>query len=157
MKNDTRTPRTILMRGIDALSRREYSRLELYRKLMRGLREGETAQDVEDALDTLTQRGYLSNERYAQGRVRVRQTRYGNMRLAQELHSMGVDSETVREALSQTDDEYERAKSVWDKKFGQKPQDRKERDRQVRFLASRGFSFDIIRQILSVTSDDDFE
>ena len=54
-----------MMRGIDALSRREYSRLELYRKLMRTLTEGETADDVIAVLDDLQAKGYLSDERYA--------------------------------------------------------------------------------------------
>ena len=136
------------MRGIEALSRREYSRLELYRKLMRGLAEGETADDVEDALRTLEERGYLSNERYAASRVRSRASRYGTRRLARELGMMGVDSETVREALIEVDDEYVRARALWEKRFGTPPEDRKERDRQVRFLASRGFGFDIISRVI---------
>lgn len=78
-----------MMRGIDALSRREYSRLELYRKLMRTLTEGETADDVIAVLDDLQAKGYLSDERYAEGRVRVRSMRYGNRRVAQELRQQG--------------------------------------------------------------------
>ena len=157
MKQVNASPRTLLMRGIDALSRREYSRLELGRKLMRTLIEGETADDVESALDTLEEKGYLSNERYAQSRVRVRSSRYGNRRLAQELSMMGVDSETVREALSETPDEFERAQTIWEKKYGKAPTDRREYDRQVRFLASRGFGFDIIRRVIQAAPDEDFE
>ena len=157
MKRDNDKPRTLLMRGIDALSRREYSRMELGRKLMRSLQEGETADDVESALDTLEAKGYLSNERYAQSRVRSRASRYGNRRLAQELSMMGVDSETVRDALEDTPDEYERARTIWEKKYGKAPEDRKEHDRQVRFLASRGFGFDIIRRVIQRSPDEDYE
>ena len=83
-----------MMRGIDALSRREYSRLELYRKLMRTLSEGETADDVIAVLDDLQAKGYLSDERYAEGRVRVRSMRYGNRRVAQELRQRLPDAQT---------------------------------------------------------------
>ena len=137
-----------MARAVDALSRREYSRLELTRRLMRSLAEGETFDDVEDVVGTLEKRGYLSDERYAQTRVRVRSERYGNRRLAHELRMMGVDGEIVRETLANAPDEFERAMSVWQKRFGKPPQDRRERDRQVRFLASRGFAFDIIERCL---------
>ncbi len=141
-------PGSLMMRGVDALSRREYSRTELFRKLMRGLQEGETADDVETVLDELEQKGYLSNERYALARVRVRAFRYGNRRLMQELNVMGVDSETAQAALEEAGDEFERARQVWEKKFGSAPADRKERDKQIRFLAARGFGFDIIGRII---------
>ena len=83
-----------MARAVDALSRREYSRLELTRRLMRSLAEGETFDDVEDVVGTLEKRGYLSDERYAQTRVRVRSERYGNRRLAHELRMMGVDGDS---------------------------------------------------------------
>lgn len=157
MKQTEASPRTLLMRGIDALSRREYSRLELDRKLMRTLREGETADDVQNALDTLEEKGYLSNERYAQSRVRVRAARYGNRRLAHELSMMGVDSQTIGEVLGDMPDEFERAQTIWEKKYGKAPTDRREYDRQVRFLASRGFGFDIIRRVIDASPNEDFE
>lgn len=92
-----------MMRGIDALSRREYSRLELYRKLMRTLTEGETADDVIAVLGDLQAKGYLSDERYAEGRVRVRSMRYGNRRVAQELRQQGVDADAITAAMEQTE------------------------------------------------------
>ena len=144
-----------MMRGIDALSRREYSRLELYRKLMRTLTEGETADDVIAVLGDLQAKGYLSDERYAEGRVRVRSMRYGNRRVAQEL-----DADAITAAMEQTEPEIDRARAVWQRKFGEAPADYKEKARQIRFLAARGFSFDVISKILSEAGssadEDDF-
>ena len=148
-RSHTPEPRSLLMRGVDWLSRREHSRLELQRKLVRTLREGETIEDVEEALNVLESKGYLSNERYAENRVRVRSCRYGNRRLAQELASNGVCREDIELALSQAGSEYERAHHVWQRKFGVSPLDQKEKNRQIRFLASRGFSFDVILKVLS--------
>ncbi len=147
-------PRTLLMRGIDLLSRREHSRLELFRKLSRTLQEDETIDDVNEALDTLQAEGYLSNERYAESRVRSRSQRYGNARLAQELRMSGVDDESIREALSQSGSELERARSVWSRKFSSAPQDARERAKQIRFLASRGFSFDVISRVIEGAEED---
>ena len=110
-----------MMRGIDALSRREYSRLELYRKLMRTLTEGETADDVIAVLGDLQAKGYLSDERYAEGRVRVRSMRYGNRRVAQELRQQGVDADAITAAMEQTEPEIDRARAVWQRKFGEAP------------------------------------
>ena len=131
-----------MMRGIDALSRREYSRLELYRKLMRTLTEGETADDVIAVLDDLQAKGYLSDERYAEGR------------------EQGVDADAITAAMEQTEPEIDRARAVWQRKFGEAPADYKEKARQIRFLAARGFSFDVISKILSEAGssadEDDF-
>ena len=147
-------PRTLIMRGVDALSRREYSRSELRRKLLRSCGEEESADDVEEVLNTLESKGYLSNARYAQSRVRTRAARYGNRRLAGELAMMGIDSETISESLEQAGDEFERARTLWQRKFGKPPADRRERDRQVRYLTSRGFDFDVVSKLVSADEQD---
>lgn len=149
-----KTP-SLVARGIDYLSRREHSRAELATKLKRFLDESQTYDDIEDALNVLQEKGYLSDGRYAENRVRVRGSRYGNRRLVQELRMNGVDSDTISEAMQEAGDESARALAVWKRKFRELPQDPKERNRQIRFLASRGFSFDIISRILSGGFEED--
>ena len=140
-------PRSLMARGIDALSRREYSRKELQDKLVRDLEPNQTLSDVEAVLDELEDKKYLSNERYARSRVRMRSSRYGNRRLSYELSMQGVDAETVRAAMLDAGDEFERAWSVWQKKFRFPPEDFKQRGRQTRFLVARGFGFDMIERV----------
>ena len=144
------------MRGIELLSRREHSRLELFRKLSRSLQEGETIDDVNEALDTLQAKGYLSNERYAEARVRSREQRYGNARLAYELRMSGVNEDEIRGALNASGSELERARRVWARKFSEPPQDARERAKQIRFLASRGFSFDVIGKVIEGANEDEY-
>ena len=67
---------------------------------------------------------------------------------------MGVDSETISESLEQAGDEFERARTLWQRKFGKPPADRRERDRQVRYLASRGFDFDVVSKLVSADEQD---
>ncbi len=151
-------PRTLLMKGVELLSRREHSREELKYKLQRALSEGQTNTDVSDCLDTLEAKGYLSNARFAEARVRTRASRYGNQRLIQELRQKGVRSEDIEQALQEAGDEVARARAIWSKKFGAPPIDYKERARQIRFLAARGFDISTISKVLSSCGQaDDFE
>ena len=98
-------------------------------------------------LDELESKKYLSNERYARSRVRMRSARYGNRRLAYELAMKGIDAEEVQEALQEAGDEFERAWAVWRRRYGNPPEDYKEKTRQARFLAARGFGFDMIERV----------
>jgi regulatory protein len=47
------------------------------------------------------------------------------------------------------DSEMARAQAIWAKKFGQLAKDAATRNRQARFLATRGFSSDVVRQVVS--------
>ena len=50
--------------------------------------------------------------------------------------------------------EVERAREVWRRKFRVAPKTREERAKQMRFLRSRGFSFDAIRAVLGRPGED---
>lgn len=77
----------------------------------------------------------------------MRSARYGNRRLAYELAMKGIDAEEVQEALQEAGDEFERAWAVWSRRYGNPPEDYKEKTRQARFLAARGFGFDMIERV----------
>ena len=53
--------------------------------------------------------------------------------------------------------EVERARGVWQKKFGEPAVDAAERGKQMRFLAARGFGGDAIRTVVTGAVDDDFD
>jgi regulatory protein len=103
--------------------------------------------EVEALLDWLESRGYLSPDRFIESRVHARQARFGNLRIRQELqqHGLSLDADT-QQALRQT--ELQRAHGVWLKKYGTAPVDAANRLRQMRFLAGRGFSMDVVRRVL---------
>jgi regulatory protein len=63
------------------------------------------------------------------------------------MHGVSTDQAAASlEVLRST--EFDRARTVWQKRFGQEPADAAERLRQMRFLASRGFSHEVIRRVL---------
>ncbi len=135
-------------RAVVLLSRREYSRAELSRKLAPFAKDESELQEV---LDSLAMQGWQSDERFVQGVLHRKSARQGTALIVQSLRHQGVQSELVEEArehLRQT--ELARAKQVWEKRFGRDgiPTDRKVYARQARFLAARGFSSEVISRLL---------
>ena len=139
-------------RALNYLSRREYSRLELGRKLSA---HANSPEQLEALLDELTAQKWLSDERFAQSLVNRRASRVGTRVILQELRQHGLDAaqtETIKEELAAT--ELERARQVWAKKFRAPPEDARAYAKQYRFMASRGFSGRILQQILGDWEDD---
>lgn len=133
-------------RAIRYLSVREYSTKELAQKLAPFAGEGD---DLGALLEWLRGQGFLSDVRFVDAYVRRRSVRYGSMRILRELQSHGVPDTVLYRAESEMrESELERAWQVWHKKFGSLPSDTRERARQIRFLQQRGFSGDIIRQVM---------
>ncbi|OIQ76322.1 regulatory protein RecX [mine drainage metagenome] len=132
-------------RALGYLTRREYSRQELSRKLQAHVVD----EDLDALLDEFRQRGWLSDARYADQLVHARQGRYGSLKVAHELRSKGVSDELVSQAVAELKlGEKESALNLWRRKFGTVAQSREEWARQARFLQSRGFGTDIIKAVL---------
>jgi len=145
--------RSLKARAIGFLSRREYSRMELQRKLAP---HAESEQELSALLDDLERGNWLSTERYAQSLVHRKAARQGAALILQELRQHGVNAQSIADIGKQLrDSEYDRALAVWQKKFGHAPLDAKDYARQLRFLASRGFSPELLRTILRTAGNDD--
>lgn len=152
-------PRSLKGRALQWLAQREHSRGELRRKLLPharalaalgGAEGGEGAgvsAQVEALLDWLEANRYLSEQRFVEARVDARAARYGNLRIRQELaqHGVTLDAEAAT-ALAHS--EFDRAREVWTRKFGAAAPDAAGRARQARFLTARGFSAEVVQQVL---------
>lgn len=133
-------------RALKLLAQREHSRLELQRKLAAHVQEGD---DLPAILDELEKRGFISEQRVVASVIHSKASRFGTARLVQELRSKGLDDEAVREAGEQLrDTELQRATDLWRKRFGTPPADLKEKAKQLRFMASRGFSSAVASRVL---------
>lgn len=118
----------------------------------RGTSSPSPHQDAEEAVDAalawLQAQGYLSDTRFVQSRVHVRSARFGNLRIRQELaqHQVELTPEAVQELQAS---ELARAQAVHERKFGgTSATTPAEAAKQARFLAQRGFSSDVVRQVL---------
>ena len=147
-------------RALQYLARREYSRAELRGKLLPHAQledDFEQAQPValDALLDDLTARGWLSDARATTQFVHAKRGRYGTQRITHELRQRGISDELIDAALpALKESELETARDVWQKKFGHLPQDAKEKAKQIRFLQSRGFGFDVIFNVLRTTNEE---
>jgi regulatory protein len=158
-------------RALRWLAQREHSRSELRAKLLRAaarIAQKDQAATDDDAsalqtridalLDRLQAEGLLSEQRFAESRVRTRALARGARRIEAELAQHGVQlDDAARSALQAT--ELSRALALWQRRFGAPADDARERARQQRFLLARGFPADVVRQVLrragmSDTTDD---
>lgn len=139
-------------RALRLLSQREHSRPELERKLASPEVD---ADELARALDELQAKGFISEARVVESVVHRRAAKLGTARVQQELQAKGLSPDAIGEALAQLrGTEVERAREVWRKKFGTVAADAAERAKHMRFLASRGFSPDAIRRVVSGGEDD---
>jgi regulatory protein len=162
-----RPPPSLKARAIALLARREHSRVELRTKLLAAARphrlagsaqdaQGEADEDaqalrraeIEALLDWLQAHQYLSDARFAESRIHARAPRHGQARIRMELARHGVELEAEAGRLLR-DTELARAQAVWQRKFGQVPGDARERARQMRFLAGRGFAAEVIWRVVA--------
>lgn len=146
------------------IAQREHSRVELRRKLLAHIeRQARAAlasplavdasaplpdeRQVDELLEWLAAKDLLSTERFVETRVAARAARFGNLRIRQELaqHGVEVDQQT---GASLKASELPRARTVWAKRFGVPAPDAAGRAKQMRFLAARGFSADVVRQVV---------
>ena len=111
------------------------------------------AAQVDEVLDWLASRQLQSDARFVESRVHARAARHGQSRIRHELarHGVELDADTARQLR---DTELERARHVWLGRFGQTAQDATERARQIRFLAGRGFSGEVIRRVVGGRDDE---
>jgi regulatory protein len=146
-------------RALRYLSMREHSRAELARKLARHVED--TPDDPAEArigraLDELAAAGLLDEQRAADALVSAQARRFGGLKLRQSLRARGVAPDEAARALAGVEgSELERARAVWQRRFGQPATDLAERARQMRFLAGRGFAGDVIRRVVRGLDDDE--
>ena len=153
--------RSLKARALQWLAQREQSRRELGAKLLsHASAEAEAAAEagappadlapsdrVEALLDWLEAHNYLSQERFAESRVHARSSRFGNVRIRQELkqHQVTLSAEAAQVLR---DSELQRARAVLDRRFPTPPTSPAERAKRARFLAGRGFSPEVITRAL---------
>ena len=130
------------------LTRREYGRQELLDKLVQRGCDEDAATGIVAALVT---EGLVSDERFIEALLHVRRVRgYGPLYIRRELEEKGIDRGTIERWLDAGSREWvEDVKRVYKKKYGGKqPASLAERAKRTRFLQSRGFTHEQIRQAL---------
>ena len=144
---------TALQRAVSFLARREHSQEELRWKLAGKDYSGE---EIEAALERLTERGLQSDERFAESYITSRfQRGHGPYKISAELKQKGVDESLVDQLMrSGNYDWYGHAINVYEKKYAGKPvADYNDKSKRARFLQQRGFSSEQIQYALEAMSE----
>ncbi len=152
----THTPkpanREIVSASLRLLAMRDMSRIEFERKLAA---KEFTPEDIAEAVVWCEAEGWLNEARYAEVTARRLGHKYGASRIAQTLKQKGVPESTVADAVNgMRDTEVARARDVLDRKFHQLPTSAEERAKQIRYMQTRGFGYDVIKKALLVPDED---
>ena len=145
-------------RALRYLGQREHSRRELERKLARHVQdtpELSAAEQIARTLDELAAADLQSEARAADAVLQFQGARFGSHKLRQTLQLKGLDTGLINDTLARArSTENERALEVWQRKFGVRATDAVALARQQRFMAARGFGYDVIRRVVQGSDDD---
>ncbi len=127
------------------LSRRDYSKKELSQKLESKFHRGDV---VESVVAKLSQQGYIDDYSYTKAYVQNR--RYGRRRVEYELFQKGVSRDIVSQVYRELSiDEKNEIRRLIPRISG------KDREKQVAYLARRGFNLDdIVYELKNYPEDD---
>lgn len=142
-------------RALRYLAAREHSRTELERKLRP---HEQTPGQLAQVLDDLQAKDFISEPRLVESVLHRRASRMGSLRIKYDLQAKGVSAAAIVQALAGLQaTELTRAQDVWRRRFKQPPQEAHERAKQMRFLAARGFSGDVVRRVVQGGGRDEDE
>lgn len=144
---------SLRQRALRLLARREHSRHELIQKLTpHETVPGELAQ----VLDEFAAKGLIDEDRVVDMLLHRHAPRSGHLRLRQTLSQKGLTEDRIEAALANlTVSEFDRARALWQRRFGRVAQTPTEQARQARYLAGRGFAADVVRRVLKVATQEE--
>ncbi|WP_026146533.1 recombination regulator RecX [Zestomonas thermotolerans] len=149
------SPAAVRRFAMDLLARREHGRVELTRKLRQ---RGAPAELIDPVLDRLAEEGLLSEARYLESFISSRaRSGYGPLRIREELARRGLPRPAIEAALRESGLDWRALLAeTWRRRFaGQLPAEPRERARQIRFLAQRGYPQEWIARLLRGCGADD--
>jgi len=117
--------------------------------------DGAITPALEAVLAEFAERNWQSDARYTEAYIHSKSRQHGSLRLKQALAQQGIDETLSREFMPDKAHELQTAVAVLRKKFKQPAADLKDKQKQARFLAYRGFDMDTIHAALKSSWDED--
>lgn len=139
---------------LELLGRREYSRLELYRKARNKGYDQKLANQI---LDEMEQNEYLSDRRFTKAYVRDKHNfnRWGPRKIRAGLMKKGIKSDLASEIIDKVigrDEQLDHAVALLEKRkarYERESDPAKKREKMLRYLAGRGYPSQICYQAVS--------
>ena len=144
--------KSIRLKIMDFLSRREHSSKEIFKKLSPRV---ESKELLEEEIEKLQADGLLSDERFAESYFQSRKNRgYGPLRIRNELKQRGVGDQIFYPLSNEIEWSEFALEALRKKVSGNMPTETKEILKLKRFLNYRGFDFkDIDKAFLIMKSE----
>ncbi len=128
-------------KALDFLSRRDYTYIELYRKLQK---YSDDVEEIKSILDSFIDCNYINEERFIENFIHSKSKKYGSLKIKHLLQDKINNKKLINEIYNQsTINELELATTQLKRKYSIAPQDTKEKAKYFRFLIGRGFSSSI--------------
>lgn len=90
-----------------------------------------------------------------EGAARRLSAKYGVSRVTRALRNKGVTAEAIAVVIPDLkENELAQARAIWTRKFREPPADANAKSKQIRYLQSRGFSFEVIKQVIRGTEEE---
>jgi len=134
------------------LTSRPYSELEIRRKIKTRFKKIRTKQ-INVALEKLKELKYINDAEFAENYInyRTKISPRGKFLLKQELLKKGIKESLIEQVLNKIDlDELDLAKQLVEHKIKSLKsfESQKQKDKLMRFLQSRGFGYDVIKEVV---------
>lgn len=138
-------------RALYYLTKREYGFVELINKI-KSFATDELNLNLDSCyqiVEELKTKGLQSDYRFCESFVNSKKRKFGLQKISYELKQKEIDNFLIEEFIDALkDEEYESARLVWKKKYTSLPSDLNEKNKQIKFMQNRGFSFDTIKKII---------
>ena len=138
-------------RALYYLAKREYGFVELINKI-KSFATDELNLNLDSCyqiVEELKTKGLQSDYRFCESFVNSKKRKFGLQKISYELKQKEIDDFLIEEFVDALrDEEYESARLVWQKKYTSLPSDLNEKNKQIKFMQNRGFSFDTIKKII---------
>ena len=135
-------------RAMHLLEKMDRTEDNLEKKLSEG---GYPKEAIDEAVSYVKSFNYVNDERYAQSYIRSYQGKRSKERIRTDLIQKGIDKEKIDAAMEETyvTDERTMIEELLRKRgFDPENADRKDREKNYRFLASKGFKTDDILSVM---------
>lgn len=139
----SKTEKSLKNRALMYLSHREMSQLELKRKLIPYAKNEE---EIDTLLAEFADLNWQSDKRFTEAFINNKSRKHGSIRLKQELAAKGINADTIAEYLPDATIDLQHACEILRKKFKQPANNTLDKQKQIRFLVYRGFTFGVAQQ-----------
>lgn len=134
------------LRAMHLLEKMDYTEYQILQKLKKSGYPQETAEEI---LAFLKERRYLDDDRYIEHYLECHGQRLSRRQLQQKMRQKGLDAEKIELALANMEgaDESQLIRELMQKRrYDPAEADEKARQKMMRYLLGRGFSYEEIRK-----------